>query len=567
MLTSAVTGINPKPPASAALGPAAGGGTTLPAPLDDPVDPNANTTKPVCAVPRLDPERQVLQPNHQQLEWAVDLAVRNQLTVSRPANYDNMGLPAYSPDGDIPAPALVGGGRIPAQIMLGVMAQESNFWQASWHALPGIAGDPLVADYYGAGLNGINVINYNNSDCGYGVGQVTTGMTFSTSSYWGGPGVQAKIGVDYAENIAAAVDLLSLKWNQLASYANPILANDGTAKYTANWYMALWSYNSGLDPQASTGNTTGCTPGPNCTDAAGNWGLGWTNNPEDTDWKPNRSPFLETSYADAAHPQDWPYQEKVLGFSAVPLLDYTGAPSYTPTSGYPPIAPFPTFCTNADSCDTSTANNCTLANYHCWWHWPATWVNSCAGAAACPQGTYTYAPGDAEPAVNDPHPPDCNSTLPANAVIVPTEPTNYNLVGCGSVNWTGQGNFALTQGTNSAGTPISIIDTHQLGAGFGGHIWFTHNYAGSDAEHQVTGTWTDSLPNHAYHVLVHIPTTGGTTTSANYQILTAERIDEQRDRQPVPAAGPVGRDRLLPARRQRERVADQRHPGRVAGRP
>jgi hypothetical protein len=542
VLTSAVTGQTvqrplPTPAPAVTSLPDALNGTapTLRAAASE--APAANTTSPVCAVPRLNLQRQVLQPDREQVEWAVDEAVRGDLTIQRPANYDNMGLPAYSPEGDIPAPTLVGGGSIPPQILLGVLAQESNFWQASWHALPGVAGDPLVADYYGAGANNIDTIDYDNADCGYGLGQITTGMTLASASYWGngnatvGAQVQAKIAVDYTENIAAAVELLSQKWNQLASYSPGILANGGNPAYTSDWYMALWAYNSGINPQASTGNTTGCTPGPNCTDAAGNgpggnWGLGWANNPQNPNWNPNRLPFLYSSYADAATPQDWPYQEKVLGWSARPLDDYTGTPSYTPTATYPQIAPNATFCTSADDCSSTQSPPCALSNLHCWWHWPVTWT-ACSSnplPGGCVPGTYTYAVGAAEPADPDPHPADCNSTLPSNAVIVDEQPTDLNVVGCNpsSENWTSQGSFTLTQGTNSSGTPISLVDTHQLGAGFGGHLYFTHNILSSDTEHLVTGTWTDSsLTAGAYHVMVHIPDTGGTTNSANYQVTTS----------------------------------------------
>ena len=57
-----------------------------------------------------------------------------------------------------------------------------------------------------------------------------------------------------------------------------------------------------------------------------------------------------------------------------------------------------------------------------------------------------------------------------------------------------------------------------VGAGFGGHLYFAHNIAGSDKEHLVTGRWSDKLPNGVYHVLVHIPSTGGTTTAATYHV-------------------------------------------------
>ena len=61
------------------------------------------------------------------------------------------------------------------------MAQESNWSQASWHAPKGMAGDPLIADYYGAGGDIVS-INYAAADCGYGIGQVTDGMHVGDTS-------------------------------------------------------------------------------------------------------------------------------------------------------------------------------------------------------------------------------------------------------------------------------------------------------------------------------------------------------------------------------------------------
>jgi hypothetical protein len=450
------------------------------------------------------------------VEWAADEAVHDRLTIRRPAGFDNLGLPAYSPQRDIPAPKLAGGGTIPAQVLLGVLATESNFDQASFHALPGYAGDPLIADYYGAG-GGVATIDYAKADCGYGLGQVTTGMT-AGSRYWGPPAMQAKIAVDYTENVAATVALLSQKWNQLAGYPTPILANGGQAADVENWYLALWAYNTGLDPNASTGNKTGCTPGPHCTDSAGHWGLGWTNNPVDPDWNPARKPFLKSGYADASHPEDWPYQERVLGWAAVPLRNYQGQRSYRPVTHYPKIAPFDTFCTEADSCQPGGQAPCALTDSHCWWHQPASWAD-CARAGTCQTGQPAYGARSAQPASADPYPPDCQSSLSRQAVIVDDEHTDDNLVGCKKLNWKPAGSFALTFGRNAAGGQVSRIDTHQIGAGFGGHLYFAHNYR--DAAHRVTGTWKARLRPHAYRVLIHLPSTGGTTTSARYLIRTA----------------------------------------------
>jgi hypothetical protein len=116
----------------------------------------ANTTTPTCAVPRNDPFIQVPQPNAAQIEWASNLAGRGTLTGPgggplRPGGALNLQLPPYSPSSDLPLPAPFGPGgqHIPREVLDGVFAQESNWSQATWHALPGIAGNPLIADYYG----------------------------------------------------------------------------------------------------------------------------------------------------------------------------------------------------------------------------------------------------------------------------------------------------------------------------------------------------------------------------------------------------------------------------------
>ena len=130
-----------------------------------------------------------------------------------------------------------------------------------------------------------NTIDWANSDCGYGIGQITTGMCLAqnqnkdnecASVDWpnGEPlstDQQLAVAVDYKANIAAAAQLLEYDWNQLAADNMTIPgAIDGTtytgSKYISDWYMALWAYNSGLEPNAANGNTAGCTPGPDCTD-------------------------------------------------------------------------------------------------------------------------------------------------------------------------------------------------------------------------------------------------------------------------------------------------------------
>ncbi|WP_239393666.1 RHS repeat-associated core domain-containing protein [Frankia sp. CiP3] len=496
---------------------------------------------PTCAVPRLAENRQVLQPFANQIDWATQLAEQGLLTGSsaqRPAGYANLGLAAYAANSDFPKIALhhpTGDtwDSVPRSVYEAILAQESNWSQASWHALPGIAGNPLIADYYGAG-GGINTINYAAADCGYGVGQVTTGMTAADTTY--SANGKTKIAIDYEENIAAGLQVLEKAWNQL--YDAGITANGGNPRYLENWYFAAWAYNTGIQPTAQFGNTTGCTPSPTCVGPDGTWGLGWTNNPKNPDYPPNRVPFLRDTYADAAHPSQWPYQERVMGWMGSPIIRFGHAAYATPTyhggSTWLQIPGVDTFCTTDNKCDPNytnatdpTASFCTLTDRECWWHLPATWVSTCA--TTCATSDYSVAAGSTEPAAGaDPHPPTCSldtskvPTTSSGAPIIVDESQSQpplNLVGCGSSNWSQGGTFSYTYGANAAGDPIGAIDTHQAGAGFGGHILFTHTENGSDPSLVNTGTWTPVLPRLQYYkIKIHLPATGASATDVVYKI-------------------------------------------------
>jgi hypothetical protein len=60
------------------------------------------------------------------VEWAVDQAVRHVPDVDRPANGKNLGMPAYRPQVLFPPVEPNGGGYVPAQVMFGIAAQESD---------------------------------------------------------------------------------------------------------------------------------------------------------------------------------------------------------------------------------------------------------------------------------------------------------------------------------------------------------------------------------------------------------------------------------------------------------
>jgi len=158
------------------------------------------------------------------------------------------------------------------------MAQESNWNQASWHELPGVAGTADRQLLRRGRLDQLDQLRQR--DCGYGIAQVTSGMALADTSIT--PNGKAKVAVDYAENIAAGLQILQDKWNQL--YTAGITANGGDPRYLENWYFAVWAYNTGLQPSAKFGNTTGCTPSPTCVGPDGTWGLGWSNNPANPDY-------------------------------------------------------------------------------------------------------------------------------------------------------------------------------------------------------------------------------------------------------------------------------------------
>lgn len=490
------------------------------------VSPQAAT--PECAVARLDPTLEAMQPSNAQVDWATQMDEQGLLVGSqyaRPANFANMGLVSYDPSSDFPPigldhPSSDSWTTVPRSVMLAIEAQESNFDQASWHALPGIAGDPLIADYYGAG-DSISTIDYPNADCGYGVAQVTDGM--AAGDTWLSTHGQMKVAVDYEENIAAGLQILEKTWNEL--YGEGITANGGDPRYLENWYFAAWAYNTGIQPDGAYGNTTGCTPGPSCEGPDGTWGLGWSNNPANPDYDPSRQPYLKDTYADAAHPSSWPYQERIMGWMGASIIRYGytayNPPTYAAGQSWLQIPAFDSFCTTAaNDCNPSTGQ-CGLSDYECWWHQPATWVSSCS--TTCATSSYEDASGSSLPSYTPRYTPTCNqntSVVPSSAIIVDdlTDP-NDDDQGCSGMNWSNGGTFTYSPGQNSSGDPVGDVDTHQLGSGFGGHILFTHTEPASDTELINTGTWTPTLPSKQYYrIKIHIPAGGATATDVTYTV-------------------------------------------------
>ena len=567
------------------LSPALGGGTAPPAnkppakktpsakdrsgtPAAGPATDSTVDENRTCAVARNSPETQIYQPTPNQVEWAVDDAVRGDLTstapipVVRPAGWKNSELPAWSPQDVFPPLPLYGanrqviaGGRVPAQVLLGVLAQESNLWQASGHDLPGQYGNPLVDNFYGTTVStspGYQdsswAIDWAKADCGTGIGQVTDGMRLSDTSYT--PAQQREIAIDYATNIAASLQILEQKWNELNQNFVPMTINNDDPSALENWFAALWDYNEGFNPPSPSGNNIP-------------WGLGWSNNPANPKYPPTRHAFLDNnSYSDAAHPQYWPYEEKVLGWAAWPIdtgYSYadTGAQNNGNTHGYqaawwdsstdrstvkPPIG---AFCTSNNACDPTNPPQCTDSACYTahWYTYPQTTWKACP--AQCGNELITYKtlrtePGDGS-ATSYPTSGDCAvSKLPSNAIIVDSLDDTPAQAPCaaGGGRWTDGGSLTFAFNDDGTGHYRGKEDLHQLSVGFGGHSWFAHSRTGTDGGGQyagdtsgnltVTGTWAPNQPLNGWtRVFVHIPAEAAVTQQAAYVIHTGDIANDE----------------------------------------
>ncbi|MCX4907537.1 SGNH/GDSL hydrolase family protein [Streptomyces sp. NBC_00878] len=427
-------------------------------------------------------------------------------------------------------------------------------WQAARTVVPGLTGNPLIGNYYGIkyaadGNQGDPWgINWAKADCGYGITQVTDDMCKADTTL---TSVQKEAAaLDYTANIAYGADILASKWNQTRKAGMTV--NDGKPKYIENWFFALWAYNSGFYPQSEAGNN------------GGKWGVGWTNNPANPLWKENRTPFLENStggddYSHAAHPQDWPYQEKVIGWAARPIsalfkpgsmqAGYRAAwwnSNQDRTAAKPPIA---LFCTEANDCDNDKINEgtsnqtgqgpCTLPGdpnesdplyLKCWWHDNVKWKD-CGSAAQCGNPVHRFNNADypEQPNENSSYPPRCSSDtprLPAGSLVVDdikqgTTPTGQPGHTCGASTSAGEFEFTFA---NSNGTYPGKIDLHQIGAGYGDHFWFTHTRQAANTDGtrlKTTGTWTLGRNlNEWVRIMVHVPDHGAHTQQARYDIDT-----------------------------------------------
>ncbi|MER6291255.1 SGNH/GDSL hydrolase family protein [Streptomyces sviceus] len=546
---------------------------------NDPVD-----TDRWCSVPRNDVKSQALQPTPNQVEWAVDMAIRGELRsrwITQGGWRDQIGIGTIDPQGLFPRPSLTGGGRIPANVLLGVMAQESNLWQAEPGAVPGQMGSPLAsyAGFYGhKGDTSAEYwkINWANSDCGYGVGQVTDGMRMAghekTSETALPAATQRAVALDYSVNVAASLYILADKWNELHEAAQKITVNNDDSAKPENWFAALWNYNLGFNPRSAESTN-------------GNWGLGWYNNPANPVYPQSRSAFMNTDIdpnaaRDAAHPQDWPYEEKVLGWAAWSMdtgysyatsgrQDWPGESGFS-SAGFRPAywngtadaytmpgsAKYnrahatpsrDTFCNTKNNCNAASPPDCPNAACYTkyWWHETNTiWKSDCA--TSCGFENIKYQTLAAEPGRGTRlqyGTPICAgdsaNKLPSGSLIVNSVPDNTNTYSSCGTTGTDSGSFQFTFNSDgSVGSGLGQYeakgDLYQIGGGYGGHFWYAHtrnaaHLGGGNGAMTVKGTWTlgQNLNSWA-RVFVQLPDTGAHTQQAHYTIHGVAGGDRER---------------------------------------
>lgn len=528
-----------------------------------------------CAVSRNDMKVQALQPTPNQVEWAADMAVRGDLSASyiRQGGYrDQAGLGTVDPQALFPLPRLTGGGRIPVNVLLGIMAQESNLWQAEGGSVPGQMGNPLAAvdGYYGHKADPNDPaaywqINWDKSDCGYGVGQVTDGMRLAGHEKPNekslSPALQKLVAIDYASNIAASLKILADKWNEVHKDGQKITVNNDDPAYVENWFTAVWNYNLGFNPPSEAGKH------------AGHWGLGWYNNPANPIYaKGWGHPFMNTDvdpYAvkDAAHPQDWPYEVKVMGWAAWSIdtgysyatsgrQDWPGESGFS-SAGFRPaywngtdqpylyegsarynrvhVTPsLDAFCNSKNNCDPNTPPKCPDAECYAqyWWNQPnVTWKSDCS--ATCGHENIKY-----QSLVPEPQrgyrlkngTPVCSA--PTGSKVVASVPDGTPTWSeCGPVSSAGSFQFSFNPGAE--GRFEAKADLHSVGGGYGGHYWYTHtrdagHFGGPDGDMTIDGTWTLGQSLDWARVLVHLPDTGAQTRQATYDVLGTDSLSHKR---------------------------------------
>jgi hypothetical protein len=120
--------------------------------------------------------------------------------------------------------------KIPPTVFKAIVTVEvGTLWDHALSEVPwgGVGRVKLSTDIYPS-----------RTDCGYGLGQITSGMFNNTGT---AAARQALIASHFLFNIAEGVRILADKWNSAPRF-RPIAGN-GDPEMLEDWYYAIWSYN------------------------------------------------------------------------------------------------------------------------------------------------------------------------------------------------------------------------------------------------------------------------------------------------------------------------------------
>ncbi|MDI3291520.1 hypothetical protein, partial [Polyangium sp. 15x6] len=196
--------------------------------------------------------------------------------------------------------------RFPCELLKALTKVESGWRQFCVPTLP--------ADQVGGESR--TIISF---DCGYGIGQVTSGMHVGENPDFD----RERVASDPFYNLATSTRILAAKWKATNC------VGDNQPKIVEHWYAATWAYN----------------------------GLSYVNNPNNPNYDPNRGVW-KPSVGGAA-----PYQEKVYGFMEFNSQWQTIEPAY-PNPGdigggtSPPDLPEPD-CASPTDCENKRPSHVT----------------------------------------------------------------------------------------------------------------------------------------------------------------------------------------------------------------
>jgi MYXO-CTERM domain-containing protein len=205
--------------------------------------------------------------------------------------------------------------HFPCHVLMAIAMQESSWKQFC------VPDSPSAS----VGAPERTIVSF---DCGYGVGQVTSGMHVGETPAFD----RARVAGDPTYNLATGTLILRDKW------AATNCVGDNQPDVVEDWYVALWAYN----------------------------GLSYTNNPNNPNLTAGRGPY------DPKAGGSYTYQERVLGWMEHPP-DAAHWPVLAPAypnrgdigAGTPPDLPEPS-CASPTSCaqtrDTHTSTFCATAS-------------------------------------------------------------------------------------------------------------------------------------------------------------------------------------------------------------